>query len=361
MTVCILCKVVDNFGDAGFAWRLASSLLQKRSSLDLRFVCDSLKTLSALDSKIKPNKIKQRVKKITIYDWHADDFCEREFGNENAIIIVQCFQCPYPFWLEKILFDAKTISSALIVNVDYLTAENYAAEFHLLPSLTRRRAVQKINFMPGFSEKTAGLLFRNGGVTLHSNKKKQTILFFCYERDCAPIMQALSNAQKHYEKKMRVLLAWGAMQKKMLAFQIKRDFTMEALPFLRQKKWDALLGKCSILFVRGEDSLASACLLGLPFIWQAYAQDENYQLVKVRALLETMRKHFLQKDFLILERAWILYNDAKADGEALACALFDFLTNAEKMRASFFSFSNELKSHGDFAEHLLSFLESVQM
>ena len=41
-----------------------------------------------------------------------------------------------------------------------------------------------------------------------------------------------------------------------------------------------------LLFVRGEDSLARAVQLGKPFLWQAYRQENDYQLVKVEAFLK---------------------------------------------------------------------------
>lgn len=363
MTICILCKVIDNFGDAGFAWRLANALLQKRKSLDLRFISDNLKTLSSLESKINIHKKKQIVHHIAIYDWNETDFCEREFQNENDLIILQCFQCSYPIWLEKILFETKTISRAFILNIDYLTAENYADEFHLLASLTRRSAVKKINFMPGFTNKTAGLIFRETNDTLHSSarKKKLNILFFSYERNCCPIVNAFSYAQKICKKKFYIHLAYGTMQKKFFdcAEKTEEKFAIKKLSFLSQKKWDKFLKTFDILFVRGEDSLASACLLGAPFIWEAYAQAENYELVKVRSLLEKMKLHFSEHDFEIVERAWILYNDKNANANEVERALCDFLVNAENLHSPFFSFAKELKTNGDFAENLLSFLETA--
>ena len=42
--------------------------------------------------------------------------------------------------------------------LDYLTAEPYAETFLCLKSLSRSARVQKVNFMPGFTPKTGGLI-----------------------------------------------------------------------------------------------------------------------------------------------------------------------------------------------------------
>ena len=80
-------------------------------------------------------------------------------------------------------------------------------------------------------------------------------------------------------------------------FLSKPDFSsrFKNMDFCNQSEWDNLLLNCSFLFIRGEDSLSRACLSGIPFVWHAYVQSEDYQLVKVKALLEIMRKYFKNK------------------------------------------------------------------
>ena len=41
-------------------------------------------------------------------------------------MILECFQCGRPDWLEKILFDVKGRHIVNIIMIDYLTAEDYA-------------------------------------------------------------------------------------------------------------------------------------------------------------------------------------------------------------------------------------------
>ena len=91
---------------------------------------------------------------------------------------------------------------------------------------------------------------------------------------------------------------------------------------------------CSILVIRGEESMARACLSGIPFVWNAYPQSEEYQLVKVQALLEKMRPYFSKDDFCIIEKFWILFNTKEND------------VSIEELEFSFFEFLNNLKKDG---------------
>ncbi|MBQ3838032.1 MAG: elongation factor P maturation arginine rhamnosyltransferase EarP, partial [Treponema sp.] len=139
------------------------------------------------------------------------------------------------------------------------------------------------------------------------------------------------------------------------------------LPFLSQEEWDKNLYAQDILFVRGEDSLSRACLSGKPFVWQAYLQDGNYQLVKVRALLARMRPHFAPDDFSALEKFWLLYNGAegfgkpKTAGAAMEEACYGFLKRSDKMKAGFEAFARSLFELGNFAEKLDEFVSLQEL
>jgi uncharacterized repeat protein (TIGR03837 family) len=65
---------------------------------------------------------------------------------------------------------------------------------------------------------------------------------------------------------------------------------LHALPFLPQTQYDALLGRCHLNFVRGEDSFVRAQWAERPFVWQAYPQAEEAHLVKLEAFLRLYEK-----------------------------------------------------------------------
>ena len=179
-----------------------------------------------------------------------------------------------------------------------------------------------------------------------------------------------------------------------------------------QTQWDKMMKQCRVLFVRGEESMSRACLSGIPFIWQAYPQSEEYQLVKVRALLERMRPHFPQQDFEIVEKAWMaintdqhvcglprrcaprndaIFSDApslraeapslraeasslraeasslraeasslRAEGEAIHSSVYTiFLNTLPRLRSGFVSFAQSLRKNGDLCTNLMTFIEKL--
>ena len=406
LDVTLLCKVVDNFGDVGVVYRLARALSDLCESLSLRIVIDNLNSFSLLEPQIDTTKDVQNANGWQILNWNAGDACLAEFRRNPPHIIVECFQCGRPEWLEMLLFTEKVENIVHIIMLDYLTAEDYAETFHKLQSLTRSARVQKVNFMPGFTAKTGGLILdepfmralkeretkdekeaaawearskaaeaKNVGAegskvpvdahiaAISEGKTPFTALFFSYPRDWQPAVRAFGAFNKaHCAGTLHVLLARGAGYESFkTAYKNHEEkvqhFTLCELPFLPQTEWDALLTRTPLLFVRGEDSLSRACLCGVPFVWHAYPQTEEYQLVKVQALLERMRPFFAASDFAAVERCWQTYNTTAASAPELEAALRDFLFAYQAMRPGFAAFSASLVKNGDLAAHLLKFMQ----
>lgn len=473
LDITILCKVVDNFGDIGFVYRLVRALSALsgqifHSELNLRIVADNLKSFSLLEPKINPNLDAQKIslnfneQKITepkiveeknaeknpvgwqVFNWNADSVCLDEFRRNPPQIILECFQCGRPEWLENLLFTEKVPNIVNIIMIDYLTAEPYAETFHKLQSLTRSSRVQKVNFMPGFTEKTGGLVLnrnselgnrnvglriknlefgiRNDGFGINNLDPENLVIehktsvieqrrnhsvsepeifnaiMFGYPRDYSPVVRSLAKFGKSLEtcgKQLNILLARGAgfdsfkkaykyelgirndgigmrnegignvncqlkTQKAFLKKQKTFPFLLKELPFLPQTEWDSLLFDSPLLFIRGEDSLSRACLSGVPFVWHAYPQSEEYQLVKVNALLERMKPHFSSEDFCALQKCWQVYNADDVPPDEVENALDSFLQKYDSLCAGFKSFSESLEKNGDFAEHLLDFVFEIQ-
>ena len=445
----ILCKVVDNFGDIGFVYRLAKNLVQLNPQREIRIAVDNLAAFNKIESRVDPALAEQVLEvacadslqdqknagkagnegkpktaaetksvgkpknggRLRIFDATNAAVCAREWTKKPARVILECFQCGRPDWLEALLFDG--VTRALIINIDYLTAEDYAEEFHRLKSGTRSPLVRKVNFMPGFTAKTGGLILDaaatnnclqakdcagqvgivgktlTAGAAETASKPKNApatengfitktagpqILMFSYPKDFAPIIRAILR----WNKAAQVNLAQGAGKESFLAAnenclqdsckpKTAGGLFVRELPFLPQEEWDKNLYAQDILFVRGEDSLSRACLSGKPFVWQAYLQDGNYQLVKVRALLARMRPHFDPKDFAALENFWLLYNGAEnfgkpnTAGAAMEEACYGFLERSDKMKAGFEAFARSLFELGNFAQKLDEFVSSQEL
>lgn len=382
--IMLLCKVVDNFGDIGVVYRLAKALADARPSLKLTLVVSNLESFSAMAPGIRPEKKIQnfRYKNLTweILSWNLDtDISEEKAAAIKAAdgnqIILECFQCGRPDWLENILFCDDFTKTVQIVNIDYLTAEGYADDFHLLRSGTRKTCIKKINFMPGFTGKSGGLIFSENLAPQHLSMKKTQeeadfkISFFAYEKNCMPVISAISHFQEEKRKTQEdfSVLVYVAAGKSRSPFinaweKCGKPFKITELPFLPQEDWDYLLTQMDFNFVRGEDSLSRAALSGLPYVWNAYIQDDDYQLVKVDALLERMRPFFDNNDFELLKNVWDSYNLESKEINKSWRELSDLLLrtcSSGKMKSSFKNYSLSIKKNGNLAQHLLDYLDGL--
>ncbi len=371
MYITILCKVVDNFGDIGVVYRLAKQLKKIDPENQINLVTDNLDSFSKICSEVNPSQNFQILQGLNVYDWNAQTFCHEAFSRNNGelmAVILECFQCGRPDWMEHILFDEKIERTVQIIMIDYLTAEKYAEDFHCLQSLTRSAKVRKVNFMPGFTEKTGGLIIDGAWAQEKKRNLKGDLLIFTYERN----WKALAFSSIHYCKKInaRVLLAQGrgrdsfieAWNEVSLAEGLEVN-RLEQLPYLNQNEWDELMRNCSILVVRGEESMSRACISGIPFIWHAYPQSDEYQLVKVRALLERMRQHFSSSDFTVIEKIWLIFNSPENNFSDFdfESACDDFFNAADNLEYGFKDFARSLRKNGDLGLNLMTFIKKLDI
>jgi uncharacterized repeat protein (TIGR03837 family) len=395
MTIDILCKVVDNFGDAGVVYRLARALSEADPSLSLRLVVDNLAAFHALEPAVDPEAAFQEVRGWSIARWDAP---ADRFAREPPRLVLECFACGRPDWFEALLFDEKRAERRLIVDLEYLSAEAWVEDFHLLPSLTRSPAVAKVLFMPGFTAKTGGLILDRDFMesrALFGSPSRQSerarllrgiaaasgvaagyaspasapaapegaegrfwASVFGYERDYARIVADLAS----YDRK-RPLLALVAAGKSSPCFfeaweRLGRPFPALALPFLPQPLWDRVLLASDFSIVRGEDSLSRAALSDRPFLWQAYPQADKQQLVKVRALLERLRPRFPPEGFARLEALSLAFNDRLEDAADRRGAeeLLPILEAYGELLPGFEAFSREIVGCGNLVLPLLTLL-----
>ncbi len=405
MYITVLCKVVDNFGDIGVAWRLCRRLAKIQSKYKICLVVDDWEAFSKIEDGLprrlttqsEATKQSISIEGIEIFPWNNNELCHEVFSQNDGdrlSVILELFQCGRPEWMETILFKEKLQRTVQIIMIDYLTAEKYAEDFHCLQSLTRSAKVQKVNFMPGFTEKTGGLVIDDAWQELSVWKKEGPVLVFTYERDWTSLVEALLSAvslpvvecPKDVSKPPyppRLLLAQGRgkesfMQALNKVVSTSSTTIVEELPYLNQTEWDKLMKNCSALVIRGEESMSRACLSGIPFIWQAYPQSEEYQLVKVRALLERMKPHFGEEDFEIVEKAWIAINSpdewiatpSSLQSEQrinLPSSLrakrsnpyTEFFSAIPRLVPGFQDFARSLRKNGDLAYNLMTYIEKL--
>ena len=350
MYITVLCKVVDNLGDIGVAWRMCRRLAKIQSKYKICLVIDNLVSFNRICDDVDVEAAFQNVQGVDVYNWNNAEICHEQFvqnDGERLSVILECFQCGRPDWMEKILFEEKLERTVQIIMIDYLTAEKYAEDFHCLKSLTRSAKVQKVNFMPGFTGATGGLIIDDEWKELPSYNEAGPVLVFTYTMGTGLIENPGS-----------------------------KGLQLKPLPYMNQTDWDKMMKNCSALIIRGEETMSRACLSGIPFIWQAYPQTEEYQLVKVRALLERMRPHFSKEDFEIVEKAWIKINgggpfDKLRDPDDYNVArslslskgnndIYSSFFNAlPRLVPSFQSFAQSLQKNGDLCANLMTFIDKI--
>lgn len=395
MTIDILCRVVDNFGDIGVVYRLARALSELENPPSLRLVVDNMAAFNALCPEVDSGRAVQTVRGWTILAWSPDarvmESYWRCYAEEPARLVIEAFACGRPEWLEAMLFDPADQSVKSIINLEYLTAEAYADEFHRMPSLTRSPLVRKHMFMPGFTAETGGLILdrqfiaalaqagdhqarraaRAGLIDLlrlapqpdpgTAPEQLFWIVVFGYERDYSRIVADI--AEFATERPLAVFAANGKSQPCLTAAwtDAGRPFPLWCLPFLEQQTWDALLALADFSIVRGEDSLSRAALAGRPFLWHAYPQEGRHQLVKVRALLERIEPYCDPSAFAPLREAFIAFNDRTADGPTVGGteSILPVLRSAEILRQGLGRWSAELVSHGNLAAHLMTCIDEI--
>lgn len=387
MIVDILCKVVDNYGDIGLVYRLAKGLSDLDPGLSLRLIVDNLAAFHCLCPAIDPERDVQAFRGWTIVRW------SRAWEGIRAApprLVVESFACGRPDWYEEILFDPADTATRWIINLEHLTPEDFAEDFHKLPSATRSALVKKTFFMPGFTAKTGGLLvdrrFRDalgrwagakaadrgrlrrdlaktaGLAIVPGHEDRFWLCVFSYERDYSRIVADLTAFNA--ERPLLALVASGRSEACFVAAWEAggRPFPLLRLPFLPQEAWDEVLLASDFAIVRGEESLARAALAGRPFLWHAYLQEGGYQLVKVRALIDRLRPFFPPTSFEELRTTLLAFNDRLLDGPATRGteALLPLLVEAETALApGFAAFSRQLLSNGDLAANLLTFIGEI--
>ena len=128
MYITVLCKVVDNFGDIGTAWRLCRRLAKIQSQYKICLVVDDMNAFNiiahgtnVIENEASPvianeaspviaSEVRQSttIEGIEIFQWQDNDFCHKIFSEndgERLGIILELFQCGRPDWMEKILFE----------------------------------------------------------------------------------------------------------------------------------------------------------------------------------------------------------------------------------------------------------------
>ncbi len=350
----IFCRVIDNYGDIGICWRLARQLVAEHSR-QVRLWVDDLASLQPLCPAVDPLLARQQAHGVEIHQWEPDVTVE-----PCADVVIEAFACELPIAYLQAMARAET--KPCWINLEYLTAESWAEEWHGMASPHPSLPLTKYFFFPGFTSNSGGLL-REAGLLAERDlfQNRQSIHehleigLFCY--DTAPVgalLDALANtpqpslvhvpAGKPLTAVMRHLGGIGPWQ--------HGNARIEPIPFMPQDNYDRLLWQCDINFIRGEDSFVRAQWAGKPFIWQIYKQEEGAHLLKLSAFLDRYCETMDSSLAHVVRAMFVAWNDKESE---LPDAWQAFIAYRQALTVFNRDWSTQLSGQNDLATRLVNF------
>lgn len=351
----VFCRVIDNHGDLGVAWRLSTDLAGRGERVRLWVDDPSALSWMAPDGHAGVQ--------LVYWSEPAPDLAPSE-------IVVECFGCDPPARFVQRM--AAMDSAPVWVNLEYLSAEPYAERSHGLPSPVRvapGRVLNKRFHFPGFTPASGGLLREPGlldtwrdfdrdhwlqSQRITPGRGERLVSLFCYANAALPaLLDALS------AEPTLLLVTPGASAAQVYALlgatQRRGGLRARFLSYLTQADYDGLLWACDLNFVRGEDSFVRAQWAGKPFVWQAYPQPDEVHLVKVKAFLDRFLAEAEPAFAEPLERLWKAWNGGAVTPVSRADALPDERAWRDRCEA----WRDSLAAQPDLVTQLLSDVEQT--
>jgi uncharacterized repeat protein (TIGR03837 family) len=347
----IFCRVIDNFGDIGVTWRLARQLVAEHG-LDVRLWVDELDAFCRLCPEANTEDAVQLLEGVAVHRWPTE-----WQPVVAADVVIEAFACHLPpAYIESM---AQRSPQPLWLNLEYLSAEDWVAGCHGLPSL-QPEGLQKFFFFPGFTPQTGGLLRESGlieqrlsfqqdpaarqqflqQIGVVAKPATRLISLFAYEN---PALASWLDALAEAEQASHLLVPAGrsvADVQRWLGVDslaagdvhVRGALTLQVIRFLSQQDYDRLLWSCDFNAVRGEDSFVRAQWAGRPFLWQIYAQQDDVHLHKLEAFLKLYSAGLTpaaSAALLAQWRAWNRGEDMRQSWRALLAVLPELTAHAE--------------------------------
>jgi hypothetical protein len=329
----IFCKVVDNYGDAGVAWRLARQLAAEHGKM-VRLWLGELDVLAKLRPDIDPARDTQAVEGVEVLRWRT------KFSPlEVADVVVETFGCDPPE--DYVLAMAQAKPRPRWINLEYLSAEKWVEGSHALPSPHPRLPLVKHYFFPGFTRRTGGLLRERG------------------------LLERRDAYQAALPKRARLRASVFAYPNAPLDDLLKAfDATVPPVepwvpgvtsPFVAQDRYDEVLWSCDVNFVRGEDSFVRAQWAARPFVWHIYPQEQGAHWVKLSAFLALYTEGLERADAAAITGLWEAWNR----GDGVAPAWRNYLARLEPLRSHARDWAKRLATRDDLTAAIVDFADNV--
>lgn len=339
----IFCHVIDNLGDAGVCWRLAS-LLARELGDEITLYIDQPQILDALAP------INSRSQNIQVKPWTTGENGSASFApHEAPDVLIEAFGCHTPHPYQALAHDL--LPQPTWINLEYLSAEAYVARSHGLPSPVMSGPAKGMTqwfYYPGFTKGTGGLMWADAPQTVTPARNEAFI--FSYETPAlGTVCEALVAAG------IKPIIAAGrtasfAQQHLSAEVQAQCHFA----PLVPQAQFDTQLAGNSLNIVRGEDSFVRAQLAARPFIWHIYPQEDQAHREKLSAFFELYSKGLPENLCTTLWQVWQGFNDGKLE----IASLQKLLANLPAYTAHAAAWRDKLLQRDDLVAQLRAFVKS---
>lgn len=293
----VFCQVIDNYGDIGVCWRLASQLAARGQRV--RLWVDDASALAWMAPAGHEG--------VELRPWGG----EAPAAHEAAPgVVVEAFGCEIPEPFLAWAVQRAPARQPVWINLEYLSAEAYVERNHRLPSLLLSGPAAgwtRWFFYPGFTPATGGLLRESdlleqrppgfaaawrAGQPPAAATPQRWMSLFCYEPPALPAL--LAQAMQPGALPTRLLVTPGRATQAVQAAlaTLPEDHGPLQLQFLNptdQWGFDDLLWACDFNAVRGEDSLVRALWAGQALVWHIYPQDDGAHHAKLAAFLDWLQ------------------------------------------------------------------------
>lgn len=372
----IVCKVVDNYGDAGVAWRLARQLASEHAQRVTLWIDDPA-PLARLAPGVDPDAAASEAEDVRVRrgpvpgaPWEPGDVVVDAFGGGLPAA-----------WIDAMARKARPPAWILL---EYLSAEAWVDGAHLRESPEPRTGLARWYWCPGFTASTGGLL-REAGLLerrdafrrdpraraamlstlgVEPRPDARVALLFCYP---ATSLVDLFDAWSEHDEPLVALVPQGVAPDAIDRWCAGRvphpgvpssrgALTLASIPFVAQRDFDALLWACDLAIVRGEDSFVRAQWAALPFAWHAYPQEGGARAAKVEAFLGRYLEG-APEDVARAARGLFRALD-RSDGPALAAAWTPFARALPALARHGEGWARRLAGVPDLASGLAQWVEN---
>ncbi|WP_374246305.1 elongation factor P maturation arginine rhamnosyltransferase EarP [Zoogloea sp.] len=363
----IFCAVVDNFGDIGVCWRLARQLAVEHG-VAVRLWIDDFDSACRLLPTARPGTEVQRVDQVEIRHW-TTPLPDVQPGD----VVIAAFACDLPVQFLEAM--ARCTPRPVWINLEYLSAEDWVAGCHRLPSPHPRLPLRQYFFFPGLDRTTGGLLREADYADRRARfvaadfwraldlpppaPDELRVSLFCYEN---PALGELLDLWRQGSAPVTCLVpegrvlpgvarAFGLSDLRSGDRLVRDALRVQVLPFVAQPCYDELLWACHLNFVRGEDSFVRAQWAEHPFVWHIYPQQDEAHLEKLEAFLARYRVGLDPLAARQLTDFWQAWN--RGQGVAQAWPAFREALPALARHGK--AWSASLMEAGDLARNLVQF------